>query len=713
MKKVLIILLFFFAHWSYAQTDRCGAVNHHRDDHRMAPVQGFESWMLEKQRVLAEQFPQRNAADPMEIPVVFHIIHNGEAIGSGKNISDEQILSQLEVLNEDFQRQNEDAINTRQQFLSVAADFGIKFVMAKQDPEGNATNGITRTQTDITSFGINSSAQTALKSLSYWNSEDYLNIWVANLSGQLLGYASWPETDIPGPGAPSAPTEDGVVIDFTVCGSNAKGNFPTIDPTYNLGRTLSHEIGHFFGLLHIWGDGGCGVDDFCGDTPDQSSQTTTSCDQLQDNPPFSCETLDQYENFMDYTPDACMNMFTADQKSRVEVVLEFSPRRASLLSSPGLVEPNFEDNAIRLVAIPSPKSVSCAAAMPLVLEVRNVGTNEVNSMMVELTFGEYEAQNTIENLKLAPGENKILSTTLLGLPEGEKELTAIVTRVNNEDNDAIVVGRLKKTILVDQSEAEMPFYTAFNSASIVSEGWIPFPENSNNQWEGGQTTDQEWAALLRSGSTMVNHLISPLILLSETDSLTITFETQRTVSGTSETDLNLWISNDCGASETLIYSANSSDLKPSEEHKKWVRHYVDISPFQEQEVRLDFACANPNGGTLYLREFRIFEKGKHQLKAELEESIILDPQKDDILPRFVLSTSGSLPIQYALVYELEEEGPIYLKLMAMDGRLLQQYQKQNTLQGSIPIDLNNLASGYYLLEINSLKGRTVKRLFQP
>src|SRR5688572_11566516 len=195
----------------------------------------FEQWIQTKISQRKNRKTLRTQAGPYKIPVVFHVIHTGTPVGSDVNISDARIISQLEVLNEDFKRLNSDAGNTPAEFLSLAGSLDLEFVFAKQSPEGLPTNGIVRVNGNQPSWSSNQDEQ--LKALSYWPSEDYLNIWVTNLSGGFLGYAQFPVSNLPGleefqDGL--APT-DGVVIDYTVFGVGSS------DPQYNLGRTTTHE----------------------------------------------------------------------------------------------------------------------------------------------------------------------------------------------------------------------------------------------------------------------------------------------------------------------------------------------------------------------------------------------------------------------------------------------------------------------------------------
>ena len=243
------------------------------------------------------------------IPVVVHVLYNT----TSENISDAQILSQITVLNDDFRRTNSDADET----WSQAADSEIEFCMASSDPEGNATNGIVRTATSVSAFGTND----AMKSSSSggadaWPAGDYLNVWVCDISGGILGYAQFPG---------GAASTDGIVIDYQYFGTIGTASAP-----FDLGRTATHEVGHWLNLRHIWGDGNCNADDFVTDTP-SSDGANYGCATGH----VSCQTTDMIENYMDYSDDGCMNLYTAGQKNRMRALFESGGYRSSLLNSSG------------------------------------------------------------------------------------------------------------------------------------------------------------------------------------------------------------------------------------------------------------------------------------------------------------------------------------------------------------------------------------------
>jgi Pregnancy-associated plasma protein-A/Secretion system C-terminal sorting domain len=256
---------------------------------------------------LAENATSRDLPAILRIPVVVHVIHFGEAVGIGRNISEDLIISQIDILNNDFRRMNADASQTPTEFLPFAADVEIEFCLAQINPQGNPTNGITRDQYGaIPSINF---IENIVKPATSWNADVYLNIWSIDLpSNDLLGYSYLPTQTIVGT------TSDGVVINYT--------NFGYINPS-NSGRTAVHEVGHFLGILHPWGDDdnngnpiGCSSDDGISDTPN-SGVSYFDCPTQG----FSCGSNDMYMNFMDYVDDDCMNLFTQGQKNAMRNIL--------------------------------------------------------------------------------------------------------------------------------------------------------------------------------------------------------------------------------------------------------------------------------------------------------------------------------------------------------------------------------------------------------
>jgi Pregnancy-associated plasma protein-A len=244
-------------------------------------------------RSLASGQAERMARKLITIPTVVHVVYKKTA----ENISDAQVKTQIAVLNKDFRATNADKSKVPAVWKGLVADAKLRFALAKKDPDGAATNGITRTKTTRDSFGTsNAVKKTSQGGADAWPSDRYLNIWVCNLGDGLLGYAQFP-------GGPAA--TDGVVILYSAFGTSGAAG-----PPFNLGRTATHEVGHWLNLRHIWGDrNDCGGTDFVPDTPNQQLPNTGK----PTFPHVTCNNGpngDMFMNYMDYVDDDTMFMFT-------------------------------------------------------------------------------------------------------------------------------------------------------------------------------------------------------------------------------------------------------------------------------------------------------------------------------------------------------------------------------------------------------------------
>lgn len=334
----------------------------------------------EKIRLL--HFEQKNnmrieaTPETIIIPVVVHVIHHtaSRVVGgpNNSNISDEQILSQIEVLNEDYRRKmGTNGYNDH----PAGTDMEIEFRLATVDPGGNPTNGITRTYNAKESFDIDDDDQT-LKAISYWPSNRYLNIWVTTLKNRYLGYAQFPVVENIGglPDIGKLARTDGVVINHANFGRKT-GNGTVISNVYGDGRTTTHEVAHWLGLLHTWGDTDCG-DDYCADTPNaEGPNNTTNCVELFSSCNGSA-TRNMTENFLDYSPDKCMNVFTFDQKARIRSVLQLSQSRAELIRRANEV---FQSGLASIQLTPNPAN----GFVKITANYNNI--SEVNIQVVNLT----------------------------------------------------------------------------------------------------------------------------------------------------------------------------------------------------------------------------------------------------------------------------------------------------------------------------------------
>ena len=264
----------------------------------------------------------------LTIPVVVHVVHAGEAIGTGTNISDAQVLSQIDVLNRDYKNLNTDSMQSTHPFYPLVGNAGIHFCLASIDTAGNPTTGIDRIDGNAR-FGMPTWPSAAvidatLKPATIWAPTKYLNLWVAAFTAggedsSTLGYATFPENH--------GTNTDGVVIR-----PNAFGTLGAVTSNNGGGRTGTHEVGHYLNLRHVWGDQNCGNDSVA-DTPPQVTKNY-NCPTFPHNANNACGSGpngEMYMNYMDYVDDLCMIMFSKGQVARMQATLSGS--RSSLLAS--------------------------------------------------------------------------------------------------------------------------------------------------------------------------------------------------------------------------------------------------------------------------------------------------------------------------------------------------------------------------------------------
>jgi hypothetical protein len=331
---------------------KCGTVQQAASQH-----DAFEQWMQTALKKDIQFANVRKAAVAYNIPIVFHIIHSGTTV-SARNISQAQVNSQVAILNNDYRKLNSDFSTyvTQSAFVNAAADIEINFCAAKVDPNGTvlAEPGIDRI--NVTTKGwsalpyATAYIESTVKPGTIWDPTKYFNVWVLQFGGSdlgTLGYAQFPTipsgtnpvTDMVGQGG-SANT-DGVVIDYRYTGNVGAATAP-----YNKGRTLTHETGHWLGLWHIWGDDNdCSGTDYVADTPNQEGENS-SCPSAGAVKTDGCATSApgfNYQNYMDYSDDKCMVMFTAGQKARMQAVMANCVRRTSLNNAVACVNVGIEE----------------------------------------------------------------------------------------------------------------------------------------------------------------------------------------------------------------------------------------------------------------------------------------------------------------------------------------------------------------------------------
>ncbi|PZX50966.1 M43 family zinc metalloprotease [Algoriphagus chordae] len=617
----------------------------------------FEKWINDKieDKTLQPQILSRINADPILIPVVVHIIHNGNPLGQGANIPESQIQEQIRILNEDFQRSNADAVNTPAEFLPYAGMIDIEFVLAKQDPSGLPTDGITRTLGSKSSYDPRTDA-TIIGQTIQWDPNEYMNLYVTTLVSPYIGYASFPISDLPGlDGPPTASITDGVVIDYRFFGMG--GNAVSASK----GRTATHEVGHFFGLRHIWGDGGCGVDDFVTDTPDQDN-SNSACSANASR--YSCDSDDMIQNYMDYTPDACMNLFTKGQVERFEVVLANSPRRVTLVNNRATQEPILAENDLAIGNIIEPGVFVCTPLVSPSIELINAGENLLTSGRVELRRNGEVLESKRVTFNLNTGESIDVDFNEFSLLPNGNTIEFRITQANDQPD--IVTGNNSKTISPIQEQAiELPYNT--NLSTFPAPWTIANPDDLLT-WEKKTLTisgTSQDVVYIRNyeyeAPGQLDYYTSPIVDLSKYPNAQLVFEVayaQYDQAGYSD-KLIVAVSQDCGNTFDLVnvpYSKTGQSLETSTatldefiptNDSQFRTELVNLSDFADLgSVRFAFIAENAYGNDIYLRNIRILPTEEFKYDLSVDSVISPTPIFDGTNEAEVVSMTnrGNLPI---------------------------------------------------------------------
>jgi hypothetical protein len=669
MVRIYFLIFCLTAAGGLFAQDRCGIVQlnkNHLIGHPLKESDNqFENWIKKKQ---AARAIGRAAAEEYNIPVVVHVIHKGEAVGTGTNISDSQILSQIEVLNEDFNRTNPDVASTPDEFQSVAAGINIHFVLAKQDPNGLSSNGIVRVKGSKSSWTIND--EFTLKSTSYWPAEDYLNIWVTNLSSSLLGYAQFPFSNLDGlEDAVNDRLTDGVVIDYAVFGSDRSNSFDLL-ADFNLGRTTTHEVGHFLGLRHIWGDddGSCaGSGDYVADTPNQGDYTS-GCPS---SPQTSCGVHTMFQNYMDYSNDDCLNLFTQGQVDRFNIVLQNSPRRTTLMSSHGLSEPGPLANDLGLVSIKNPLSAECSSVVVPAVEFVNSGSNAIDNAQVELSVnGVVELVNIAFPSTLEPKQSITIDLNSIELSSGNNIVTVSIVNTNTVDDARTADNTLSVNSFLPH-KAVVPYEQEFNAFPA---DWRTISEANKVSWivktSAAESIFNTAAYLNFFNSTTAQEsspLLSPVFDLRGMASPVLVFDVAYAKASASENDaLSVYVSTDCyqdpSARARVFYKSGttlataalmSTSFTPTGE-AEWRREAVLLNDFmQNSSVQFSFVGTNAGGNNIFIDNVQIIDYTPvdAELDSIMSPSPVMCAEAGDVVLRIANGATtniSSLKIKYTI-----------------------------------------------------------------
>lgn len=593
-------------------TEKCATMQ--RLDQRLQRNPALRARFQQQQESFNRLMMQRSLSTNKEaraqaittIPVVFHILTPNSSA-----VTDAQIQAQLDTLNKDFFGTNGDSVTIPAHFKSLFGKSSIQFCLAQRTPDGETTTGIIR-KTSSASFSVNDEMKHASTGGSdAWNTNAYLNIWICTLSGGILGYATFPDD--------GSPSEQGVVVDYR----SLPGGSLT---QYNGGKTLTHETGHYLNLYHIWGDdnGTCTGTDFISDTPNQGDASNGCSSGIKTD---NCTTTGNgvmYQNYMDYSYDQCLVMFTSQQVQRMEAAL--TQYRSSLLSSNGCQPVILKNYDVQLRAITNPPQRICTTAFTPSVTVRNRGAQTITSIdftvsIDNVVVGTYRWTGSIAN-----SQSQTITLNAAAITPGVHTISITIGLINGVTDEDLTNNTLTQT--VQYFDPVTSVTESFEGAAFPPAGWDIVNPDADLTW-------QKVASIAKTGSASVvmnnfdydrvgerDDLRLPTVNLSSgLDSAFLSFQVAAATYTATNTASNVWdtlevlVSTDCGQTYTSLYKKWAGTLVTRSSPvtmafvpaaNEWRKDSINVSNLIGKTDLL-FAIRNTSGfeNNIYLDDIRL------------------------------------------------------------------------------------------------------------
>jgi len=688
--SIIFIILFVFSNNVFA-TEKCGTM---QALDLLVEANADVLNQLEK----IENFTKNNTItkkkerELITIPIIFHVVYSTPS----ENISEEKILSQLDVLNEDFRKLNPNFYETLDVFKDRAADFEIEFCLAQTDPDGLPTSGINRAFTDSATFSISNNMKfTALSGADAWPVNDYLNFWVCDLEPGLLGYAQFPGLD---------EATDGVVVDYIQVGRGFTNGIT--------GRTATHEVGHWLNLRHIWGDGDCTQDDLVEDTPPAESAhsgcslSANSCSAGESEP-------DMVQNYMDYSDDGCLTLFTEGQKQRARVLFESGGSKFALATSTKCAAPVLANLDARLIEVIEPQENQnyCTTSVAPIIKFRNYGNNELTTVKAEVYVDGELAATSLWTGNLLTGDYGDFKLDAFDLTAGRHEIKLLLAGVNSqidekpEDNELTLnVQVLGKEIPLEQGFETNVFPPDFYNLIDLDEDNKGFQINNNVAKSGNSCLYINCFEYDTPGS--IDDFVLPIINLKNFKNTKLEFYNAYARYDATDSDtLQILVSKDCGATFTsvmkrqgalLASEGNTTSAFVPSASDKWKLRTVNLSEFDGAEnLIVKFRCINSHEQNLYIDDIAIIGDeivGINENTANFDAIVYPNPAKNR-----VQLTIDNLKIGT-------------FRLISIEGKVLEE-QKIIPNQKQYDINLEKYNNGTYFVSLNNNSNSKTIKLF--
>lgn len=604
-----------------------------------------------------------------------HVIYKDES----QNVSETKILNQIEVLNKDFARLNTDTNKTPNSFKSLAQGIPVKFCLAQRDPQGNFTTGINRIQTNKSMWDYDNAATredfkfASKGGISAWDRNSYLNIWMVNLDdnlsngGSLLGFAQFPG---------GLASTDGVALDYNVVGA--------------FGRTATHEVGHWLGLLHIWGDDStaCTGSDQIDDTPNQAGNTSNGCRTHPYND--GCSSAIMFMNYMDYSSDACMNMFSKGQCDRMTAVL--NTNRKGLKSSIGCLPTNLPAIDANLIYLEEQNQRICNNYSPIAT-VRNFGSSTITSIDYKIKIGSIE-QNYTWN-----GDIPSLESSTINLPN--IDVSVLIDGVYDVSLELILVNGLSDSDITNNvkiipfekkaTSLSAPFFEGIES---VLDGSIKIinPDNSKT-WQRtskARKTPGYYSIYMNyfdyPNNEEIDEFLLPPVNTMNLNNSSLTFDVAYAIQsaiGFSDT-LEIYVQPGCDAPWQQVYKKynpnlqtaplTTNEFKPSQ--SQWRRDSILLDAYKSENLTVKFVGKCDYENNLYIDNISI--------KGATSTGLNIDLLNESDFQIFPNPTKGN----YFVHFNSDKNQDIFISVRDVTGKLLME-KTVSVNQGNNNIEMTN------------------------
>jgi len=707
---------------AYAQTDSHVGHDHHPGEPCISHHVLNEQLQDPEVRARYEAYQEalyRYANDPSTpiireggkriIPVVVHILQKG----GSENITKQKVLQQIESLNRDFQRLNPDTVNTPVRFRDVAGRMDVEFRLATKDPLGNCTDGIVRIFTDNT---VDVRDGHGFKAVSYWNGYSYLNLWVVQSIGgsdigTVLGYAQFPGTGLL--------STDGITVIANNIGAGGQG-----------GRTATHEVGHWLNLIHIWGDTQCGSDGVA-DTPIHEGPNFGVCGnvgQPNHNTPYNLGVCDpenpdgeMFSNYMDYSSDPCLNMFSAGQVDRMNLVLDGNS------DAPGYRSFMVSDENIEATGTADPydyEAVECAPKPLFHFTQNSYATTAMICEGQDVSFrgNAFNADEIDYSWSFAGGEPSTSENANPNVDYNTAGVYDVTLSVSNSvgSNTVTMPGMVVVSSNTAQFQSDWGYYDSFwEEEGFLSNYHVFNHDNTANKWEfysgeHGGSTGNESVRMVNYGNVIgrVDELVSPSYNLSTVSNPTLKFRWSGAArNNTPDDQLRIYVSTNCG--ETwgaprvtwtkfqLVNSGVASASYVPLAASIWSDAEVSLgnSAANAENVRIKFQWTAAGGSNnFYIDDITI--SGAPLSAAALEQEIGLN-----IAPNPTQNFT-------AVSMVLENESKVEVTMMDLTGRKVMDVNAGQMAAGAhrFNVDMSAFTPGIYFLRVAVNNGIVVKKV---